>query len=177
MLYSWLWFIARSLDTETCIQWCYKGVFTPTYTPTVTIGHLLCLYPYYVSQSWCQDHGSLPMIRLANDYKRLSINLYLSVSWCIFSDAGTKLDPTLCWADRLVRQVLGAMGALPDIYAELELEISYGVVVMWVKPERKLYRRGRKGTSEWMYAYLHVDMLYSVMSIVSMQVLLKLSWI
>ncbi|XP_065906326.1 eukaryotic translation initiation factor 2 subunit 3, Y-linked-like [Dysidea avara] len=36
---------------------------------------------------------------------------------------GTKIDPTLCRADRLVGQVLGAVGKLPDIY--VELEISY----------------------------------------------------
>ncbi|XP_003386235.1 PREDICTED: eukaryotic translation initiation factor 2 subunit 3, Y-linked-like [Amphimedon queenslandica] len=36
---------------------------------------------------------------------------------------GTKIDPTLCRADRLVGQVLGAVGALPDIF--VELEISY----------------------------------------------------
>ncbi|XP_002733651.1 eukaryotic translation initiation factor 2 subunit 3 [Saccoglossus kowalevskii] len=36
---------------------------------------------------------------------------------------GTKIDPTLCRADRLVGQVLGSVGALPDIYTELE--ISY----------------------------------------------------
>ncbi|KAJ8027091.1 Eukaryotic translation initiation factor 2 subunit 3 [Holothuria leucospilota] len=36
---------------------------------------------------------------------------------------GTKIDPTLCRADRLVGHVLGAVGALPDIYTELE--ISY----------------------------------------------------
>jgi len=36
---------------------------------------------------------------------------------------GTKIDPTLCRADRMVGQVLGAVGALPDIF--IELEISY----------------------------------------------------
>ncbi|XP_031552324.1 eukaryotic translation initiation factor 2 subunit 3-like [Actinia tenebrosa] len=36
---------------------------------------------------------------------------------------GTKIDPTLCRADRMVGQVLGAVGALPEIYTELE--ISY----------------------------------------------------
>lgn len=36
---------------------------------------------------------------------------------------GTKIDPTLCRADRLVGQVLGTVGALPDIFTELE--ISY----------------------------------------------------
>jgi len=36
---------------------------------------------------------------------------------------GTKIDPTLCRADRMVGQVLGAVGALPAIFTELE--ISY----------------------------------------------------
>lgn len=36
---------------------------------------------------------------------------------------GTKIDPTLCRGDRMVGQVLGAVGALPDIFTELE--ISY----------------------------------------------------
>lgn len=34
---------------------------------------------------------------------------------------GTKIDPTLTRADRLVGQVLGARGHLPDVYAELEV--------------------------------------------------------
>lgn len=36
---------------------------------------------------------------------------------------GTKIEPTLCRADRLVGQVLGAVGYLPKIF--IELEISY----------------------------------------------------
>jgi translation initiation factor 2 subunit 3 len=36
---------------------------------------------------------------------------------------GTQLDPTMCRADRLVGQVLGAVGTLPDIFSEIE--ISY----------------------------------------------------
>lgn len=36
---------------------------------------------------------------------------------------GTKIDPTLCRADRLVGQVLGKSGTLPDIFTEIE--ISY----------------------------------------------------
>lgn len=39
------------------------------------------------------------------------------------SGVGTKIEPTLCRADRLVGQVLGAVGALPKIF--IELEISY----------------------------------------------------
>lgn len=34
---------------------------------------------------------------------------------------GTIIDPTLCRADRLVGQVLGSVGGLPDIYTELEI--------------------------------------------------------
>lgn len=34
---------------------------------------------------------------------------------------GTKIDPTICRADRLVGQVLGAVGKLPAIYTELEI--------------------------------------------------------
>ncbi|CAH8659810.1 unnamed protein product [Schistosoma haematobium] len=34
---------------------------------------------------------------------------------------GTKIDPQLCRADRLVGHVLGQVGTLPDIYVELEI--------------------------------------------------------
>ncbi len=34
---------------------------------------------------------------------------------------GTKIDPTLTRADRLIGQVLGARGKLPDVYTELEV--------------------------------------------------------
>ena len=34
---------------------------------------------------------------------------------------GTKIDPTMTRADRLVGQVLGARGGLPDVYTELEV--------------------------------------------------------
>lgn len=36
---------------------------------------------------------------------------------------GTKIDPTLCRADRMAGQVLGAVGTLPEIFTEIE--ISY----------------------------------------------------
>ena len=39
---------------------------------------------------------------------------------------GTKIDPTLCRADRMVGQVLGSVGGLPDIFTELE--VSYYLV-------------------------------------------------
>lgn len=34
---------------------------------------------------------------------------------------GTKIDPTLCRSDKLVGQVLGAVGHLPDIYTHIEI--------------------------------------------------------
>jgi len=34
---------------------------------------------------------------------------------------GTTMDPTLTRADRLVGQVLGAVGSLPDVFVELEV--------------------------------------------------------
>ena len=39
----------------------------------------------------------------------------------ISSGVGTKIDPTLCRADRMVGQVLGAVGSLPDIFTEIEI--------------------------------------------------------
>lgn len=56
---------------------------------------------------------------------RLNGKLYNDFSTICFlpKGVGTKIDPTLCRADRLVGQVLGAVGALPEIY--IELEINY----------------------------------------------------
>ena len=34
---------------------------------------------------------------------------------------GTTMDPTLTRADRLVGQVLGEVGSLPEVYVELEV--------------------------------------------------------
>ena len=48
---------------------------------------------------------------------------------------GTKIDPTLCRADRLVGQVLGAVGALPDIYTELEISFFLLRRLLGVKTE------------------------------------------
>lgn len=66
---------------------------------------------------------------------------------------GTKIDPTLCRADRLVGQVLGAVGTLPKIftgklslcppkmctYVDIELEISLFLLrrLLGVKTEDK----------------------------------------
>jgi translation initiation factor 2 gamma subunit (eIF-2gamma) len=52
-----------------------------------------------------------------------SLHCFLEVTEIYFSGVGTKIDPTLCRADRLVGQVLGAVGTLPNIY--IEIEITY----------------------------------------------------
>ncbi|KAI0248404.1 P-loop containing nucleoside triphosphate hydrolase protein [Lactifluus subvellereus] len=50
---------------------------------------------------------------------------------------GTKIDPTLCRADRLVGQVLGAVGKLPHIFTELEISLFLLRRLLGVKTEDK----------------------------------------
>ena len=45
------------------------------------------------------------------------------------------MDPTLCRGDRLVGQVLGAVGALPDIFSELEISFFLLRRLLGVKTE------------------------------------------
>jgi translation initiation factor 2 subunit 3 len=48
---------------------------------------------------------------------------------------GTKIDPTLCRGDRLVGQVLGEVGKLPDIFTELEVNFFLLRRLLGVKAE------------------------------------------
>lgn len=48
---------------------------------------------------------------------------------------GTRIDPTLCRADRLVGQVLGEVGKLPDIFTELEINFFLLRRLLGVKTE------------------------------------------
>ena len=48
---------------------------------------------------------------------------------------GTKIDPTLCRADRMVGQVLGSVGALPDVFTELEISFFLLRRLLGVRPE------------------------------------------
>ena len=48
---------------------------------------------------------------------------------------GTKIDPTLCRADRMVGQVLGAVEALPNIFTELEINYFLLRRLLGVKTE------------------------------------------
>ena len=53
----------------------------------------------------------------------------------VLKGVGTKIDPTRCRADRLVGQVLGASGSLPDIYTELEISFFLLRRLLGVKTE------------------------------------------
>ncbi|KAJ3182216.1 hypothetical protein HDU85_003258 [Gaertneriomyces sp. JEL0708] len=59
---------------------------------------------------------------------------------------GTKVDPTLCRADRLVGQVLGAVGKLPSIYTELEINYFLLRRLLGVKSEDKKQAKVQKLT-------------------------------
>jgi len=59
---------------------------------------------------------------------------------------GTKIDPTLCRADRLVGQVLGEVGKLPDIYTELEINFFLLRRLLGVKTEGEKQSRVQKLT-------------------------------
>ncbi|CAD6960975.1 unnamed protein product [Tilletia controversa] len=57
---------------------------------------------------------------------------------------GTKVDPTLCRADRLVGQVLGAVGTLPKIYTELEINYFLLRRLLGVKSDDKKQTKVQK---------------------------------
>jgi len=53
---------------------------------------------------------------------------------------GTKIDPTLCRADRLVGQVLGAVGHLPDVFIGFEVNFFLLRRLLGVKTESKVQK-------------------------------------
>ncbi|KAL7753298.1 eukaryotic translation initiation factor 2 subunit gamma [Sorochytrium milnesiophthora] len=57
---------------------------------------------------------------------------------------GTKIDPTICRADRLVGQVLGAVGHLPAIYTELEINYFLLRRLLGVKTDDKKQTKVQK---------------------------------
>ncbi|KAJ3046130.1 hypothetical protein HDV00_003880 [Rhizophlyctis rosea] len=59
---------------------------------------------------------------------------------------GTKIDPTLCRADRLVGQVLGSVGKLPAIFTELEINYFLLRRLLGVKTEDKKQAKVQKLT-------------------------------
>jgi len=58
---------------------------------------------------------------------------------------GTKIDPTLTRADRLVGQVLGDVGSLPDIFSELEISFFLLRRLLGVKQEGPASAQSKKG--------------------------------
>lgn len=57
---------------------------------------------------------------------------------------GTRIDPTLCRADRLVGQVLGSVGELPEIYTELEINYFLLRRLLGVKTDDKKQTKVQK---------------------------------
>ncbi|CAG8798433.1 2066_t:CDS:10 [Gigaspora margarita] len=64
-------------------------------------------------------------------------DLKFAVPGGLIVGVGTRIDPTLCRADRLVGQVLGAVGKLPDIYTELEINYFLLRRLLGVKTDEK----------------------------------------
>ena len=52
----------------------------------------------------------------------------------------SQVDPTLTRADRLVGQVLGEVGALPDVFTELEINFFLLRRLLGVRTEVRLIR-------------------------------------
>lgn len=59
---------------------------------------------------------------------------------------GTKIDPTICRSDRLVGQILGAVGSLPEIYVELEINYFLLRRLLGVKTDDKKQTKVQKLT-------------------------------
>ena len=67
---------------------------------------------------------------------------------------GTTVDPTLTRADRLVGQVLGQVGALPDVFTELEINFFLlrrllGVRTSGDEKQGKVRGAGQRGGPQW----------------------------
>ncbi|KAK4523189.1 hypothetical protein GAYE_PCTG44G1081 [Galdieria yellowstonensis] len=62
----------------------------------------------------------IPIVSVIHSMNAESNSLLYAVPGGLIG-VGTKIDPTLTRADRLVGQVLGSFGALPDVYHELEV--------------------------------------------------------
>ncbi|EGC36842.1 translation initiation factor 2 gamma [Dictyostelium purpureum] len=61
---------------------------------------------------------------------------------------GTKIDPTLCRADRLVGQVLGSVGKLPQIYVSLEVNFFLLRRLLGVRSEGEKQSKVKKLSKE-----------------------------
>ncbi|VEU23176.1 DEKNAAC104245 [Brettanomyces naardenensis] len=57
---------------------------------------------------------------------------------------GTKIDPTLCRADRLVGQVVGAKGSLPSVFTDIEINYFLLRRLLGVKTEGQRQAKVRK---------------------------------
>lgn len=85
-------------------------------TGTLRLGQEIEIRPGIVSKDAQGRHKCQPIFSRIVSLHAENNQLQFAVPGGLIG-VGTRIDPTLCRADRLVGQVLGAVGKLPDVYA------------------------------------------------------------
>ena len=81
-------------------------------------------------------------IKCLLNLKKKKLHVLRLYSFFYFEGVGTTLDPALFRADKMVGQVLGAVGSLPDIYTELTISVLLLRRLLGVRPQNE--KRGPK---------------------------------
>lgn len=92
-------------------------------TGTLRLGQEIEIRPGIVSKDDQGKHKCRPIFSRIVSLHAESNQLQFAVPGGLIG-VGTRIDPTLCRADRLVGQVLGAVGKLPDVYSGTYLSPS-----------------------------------------------------
>lgn len=85
-------------------------------TGILRLGQEIEIRPGIVSKDAQGKHKCQPIFSRIVSLHAESNQLQFAVPGGLIG-VGTRIDPTLCRADRLVGQVLGAVGKLPDVYS------------------------------------------------------------
>ncbi|GJJ09249.1 hypothetical protein Clacol_003471 [Clathrus columnatus] len=91
-------------------------------TGVLTVGMEVEIRPGVVTRDVQGNHRCRPILSRIVTLLAEKNDLKFAVPGGLIG-VGTQIDPTLCRADRLVGQVLGAVGKLPSVYTELEINI------------------------------------------------------
>lgn len=81
------------------------------------------------------EHGTItcnPIFSRVNSLLTESNDLKFAVPGGLIG-VGTKIDPTLCIADRLVGHILGAVGSLPQVYTHIEINFVLLLRILGLK--------------------------------------------
>ncbi|KAI0764095.1 elongation factor Tu GTP binding domain-containing protein [Irpex lacteus] len=105
-------------------------------TGTLRLGQEIEIRPGIVSKDAQGKHKCQPIFSRIVSLHAESNQLQFAVPGGLIG-VGTRIDPTLCRADRLVGQVLGAVGKLPDVYSEIEISLFLLRRLLGVKMEDK----------------------------------------